>query len=196
MSLFEVRQSLRDIVNFKTARWTCDRCPKINKSPTVSNGVRPSSFEIWTANLVQLLTMSTLTNSKSFIFGDSNWKFCEVGYPIGTQKPNIQINIFQIWDYYFILFLVRKKNLNLLDIQEHCIHKLGKIRSALKLLFGVYYWFLKLHTVGTLTNSRSFIFGDSNWKFSKIGYPIGPQKPDIQMWTFLITSSFFNAFIF
>ena len=39
-----------------------------------------------------------------------------------------------------------KKNPNLLDIQEHCICKLGKIQSKLKLLFGVYYWFLKLYT--------------------------------------------------
>ena len=69
---------------FKVARWTRDRCTKINKSPTVSNGVRASSFEIRTANLAQLLTMGTLTNSRSFIFGDSNWKFCKVGYPVGN----------------------------------------------------------------------------------------------------------------
>ena len=61
---------------FKAARWTHDRCTKINKSPTVSNGVGASSFEIWTANLAQLLTVGTLTNSQSFIFGDANWKFC------------------------------------------------------------------------------------------------------------------------
>ena len=35
---------------FKVVRWTCDRWPKINKSPTVSNGIGVSSFEIWTAN--------------------------------------------------------------------------------------------------------------------------------------------------
>ena len=87
---------------FKVVRWTRDRCPKINKSHAVSNGVGASSFEIWTANLAQLLTMGTLTNSWSFIFGDENWKFCEVGYPIGTQKPDIQMQTFQIWDYYFI----------------------------------------------------------------------------------------------
>ena len=39
--------------------------------------------------------------------------------------------------------------------------------------------------MGNLTNSWSFIFGDSNWKFCKVGYPVGTQKPDIQMWTFL-----------
>ena len=60
---------------FKVARWTRDRCPKINKTPTVSNGIRASSFEIWTANMAQSLTMGTLTNSQSFIFGDSNRKF-------------------------------------------------------------------------------------------------------------------------
>ena len=44
-------------------------------------------------------------------------------------------------------FLIREKknlmllfifNQNLLDIQEQCICKLGKIQSELKLLFGVY----------------------------------------------------------
>ena len=58
---------------FKVARWTHDGCTKINKCPT---GVRASSCKIWTANLVQSLTVGTLTNSQSFIFGDSKWKFC------------------------------------------------------------------------------------------------------------------------
>ena len=129
----------------KVARWTCNRCPKINKSPAVSSGVRASSFEIWTANMAQSFTVGTQTNSWSFIFGDSNWKFCLVGYPIGPPKPDIQMWPFLTWDlkkkknYAFIF--VSEKNLNLLDIQEHCIRKLGKIRSELKLLFGVYYWF-------------------------------------------------------
>ena len=43
-----------------------------------------------------------------------------------------------------VLFLSEKKNL--LDIQEQCIHKLGKIQSELKFLSGVYYSFLKLYT--------------------------------------------------
>ena len=34
---------------------------------------------------------------------------------------------------------VNEKNQNLLDIQEQCIRKLGKIQSELKLSFGVYY---------------------------------------------------------
>ena len=36
-------------------------------------------------------------------------------------------------------FLSDKKIKNLLAIQEQCSRKLGKIRSKLKLLFGVYY---------------------------------------------------------
>ena len=38
-----------------------------------------------------------------------------------------------------MLLFLHEKNQNLLDIQEHFIRKLGKIRSELKLLFGVYY---------------------------------------------------------
>ena len=82
--------------------------------------------------------MGTLTNSQRFIFGDPNWKFRKVGYPIGTPKPDIQMQIFLTWDYlFFMLLFLREKNQNLLDIQEYCIRKLGKIQSELKLLFGV-----------------------------------------------------------
>ena len=45
-----------------------------------------------------------------------------------------------------MLLFLSEKNQNLLDIQEYCIRKLGKIWSELKPLFGVYYWFLKLYT--------------------------------------------------
>ena len=79
-----------------------------NESPTVSNGVRASSFEIWTANLVQTLIMCTLTNSQSFIFGDSDWKFCKVGYPVGTQKPDIQMWTFLIWDFFLCFYFCVK----------------------------------------------------------------------------------------
>ena len=135
----------------KVARWNfikVDRWPKINKSPTVSNGLGPSSFEIWTANLAQSLTVDTLTNSQSFIFGDLNWKFCKVSYHTGPQKPDIQMRTFMTWDFFifYALFFSENKTKKLSDIQEHCICKLGKIRSKLKLLFGVYYWFLKLYT--------------------------------------------------
>ena len=47
---------------------------------------------------------------------------------------------------FFMLLFLSEKNQNLLDIQEHCICKLGEILSELILLFGVYYWFLKLYT--------------------------------------------------
>ena len=134
----------------KVARWTCNRCPKINKSPAVSSGVRASSFEIWTANMAQSFTVGTRTNSWSFIFGDSNWKFCLVGYPIGPPKTwhsdvaFSDLGFKKKKNYAFIF--VTEKNLNLLDLQEHCIRKLGKGWSELKLLFGVYYWFVKLST--------------------------------------------------
>ena len=94
---------------FKVARWTCDRWPKINKSPTVSSGVGASSFEIWNANLAQSLTVGTLTNSQSFICGDSNWKFCKVSYPIGTPKPDIQMQTFLTWDSFFMLLFFSEK---------------------------------------------------------------------------------------
>ena len=128
---------------FKVATWTRNRCTKINTSPTVSNGVRASSFEIWTANLAQSLTLGTLTNSQNFMLRVSNWKFCKVSYPVGIPKPDIQMWTFLTWD--FFSFCV-KNTQNLLDIQEHCIHKLGKIWSEPKCLFGVYHRFLKLYT--------------------------------------------------
>ena len=65
--------------------------------------------------------------------------------PLGTLKPDIQMQTFLTWDFFLMIFF-SEKNQNLLDIQEAYIHKLGKIWSELKLLFGVYYWFLKLYT--------------------------------------------------
>ena len=132
---------------FKVARWTHARCLKINQSSTVSNDIQASSSEIWTANLAQSLTVGTLTNSRRFVFGDSNWKFCKVGYPVGAPKPNIQMWTFLTWIFFFCFLIFSEKNQNLLDnIQEHCIRKQGKIQSELKLLFGVHYWFFKLYT--------------------------------------------------
>ena len=61
-----------------------------------------------------------------------------VDYPVGTPKPDIQMQIFLTFYFVMLLFLC-EKNQNLLDIQEHCIHKLGKIRSEPKLLSGVSY---------------------------------------------------------
>ena len=80
-----------------------------NKSPTVSNGVRASSFEIWTADLAQLLTMGTLTNSQSFIFGDSNSKFRKVNYPPKTWNSDVDISD---------LGFLKNKNLMLLFFSE------------------------------------------------------------------------------
>ena len=125
---------------FKVVRWTCNRCTKINKSPTASNGIRASSFEIWTANLAQSLTVGTLTNSRSFIFGVSSWKLCEVGYPVGTPKPDIQMQIFLILDW--LIFSCVKK-IKTCWVYKNTIRKLRKTRSVPKRLFGCYYWFLK-----------------------------------------------------
>ena len=59
---------------------------------------------------------------------------------MGPQKPDIQICTFLTWDFLlFYAFIFSEKNQNLLDIQEHCIRKLGKIQNELKCLFGVYY---------------------------------------------------------
>ena len=63
---------------------------------------------IRTANLAQLLTLGTLTNSQSFISGDSNWKFYKLSYPVGTLKPNIQMQTFRIWDFFFLILIVLK----------------------------------------------------------------------------------------
>ena len=102
---------------FKGVRWTHDRYMKINKSPTDSdsNGVGASSFEIWTANLAQSLTVGTLTNSRSFIFGDSNWKFC-------SQLPHTHPKTWHSWLRIFSCFYFWvKKNQNLLDIYKNTV---------------------------------------------------------------------------
>ena len=57
---------VRSLVEFERRCEFFARCTEINKSLTVSNGVGASSFEIWTANMAQLLTMGTLTKSRSF----------------------------------------------------------------------------------------------------------------------------------
>ena len=69
--------------------------------------------------------MGTLTNS-SLEIQTGNFA---VSYPVGHQKPDIQMRAFLTSDFLIVScfhFLV-KKNQNLLDIQEHCIHKLGEI---------------------------------------------------------------------
>ena len=95
---------------FKVARWMCDSWPKINKSPTFSNGVGALSFDSWTANLAQSLTMGTLTNSWSFSFGNPNWKFCKFGYPVGPPNPRHSDADISDLGYLFLCFnfLVKK----------------------------------------------------------------------------------------
>ena len=98
-------------------------------------------LQIWLS-----LTVGTLTNSQSFIFGDSNWKSCSQLHRRPPKTWHSDADISDLGFLFFMLLFFSEKNQNLLDIQEHCIRKLGKIRSELKLLFGVYYWFLKLYT--------------------------------------------------
>ena len=105
----------------KVPRGTRNRCPKINKSLTVSNGIGASSFEIWTANLAQSLTVGTLTNLQSFIFGDSNWKFCKVGYPVGPPKPDIQMWTFLTWDFFFLCFYFLEKKIKTCWIYKNTV---------------------------------------------------------------------------
>ena len=105
---------------------------------------------------------------RSFILWDLNCKFGSVAYrghpnkltelhlwrfkleilkrPPKTWHSDVYISDLGFLSFFNAFIFLVKKNLNLLDIQEHCICKLGKIQSELKLLFGVYYWFLKLYT--------------------------------------------------
>ena len=94
---------------FKVVRWMRYRWPKINKSPTVSNGVGASSFEIWTVNLAQSLTMGTLTNSQSFIFGDSNWKFCSRLPHRPPKTWHSDVDISDLGFLFFMLLFFTKK---------------------------------------------------------------------------------------
>ena len=136
---------------FKVARWTRNRWMEINKSLTVSNGIGASSFEIWTGNLAQLFTVDTLTNSWSFIFGVSNWKFCKVGYPIGTPKPDIQMRIlltcFSLNYFLCFYFCIKKQTNNKTCwIYKNMVFTNLEKYQVSQNLFGVYCWFLKLYT--------------------------------------------------
>ena len=128
---------------FKVARWTHERCMKINKCPTVSNGFVALSFEIWTATWAHLFTMGTLTNSWSLELETlQSWLPCR--HP-KTWQSDAKISDLENF-FFFMLSFLSEKQQHLLDIQEHCICKLGRIWSELKLLSGVYYRFLKLYT--------------------------------------------------
>ena len=122
-----VRSSLETLWIFKVARWTYDRCTKINKSPTISNGIRSSSFEIWTANLAQSLTLDTLTNPRSFIFGDSNWKF---GSRLPRRHPTWQLT-FRCWHFWLG---IKIKNMLLFLSEKSCI--LGSFGTVTSLRMG------------------------------------------------------------
>ena len=131
---------------FKAARCMRDRWPKINKSPTVSNGVGASSFEIWTANLAVAYHghPNKLTELHLWRF---KLEILPSRFPRRPPKTwHSDADISDLGFFFFMPLFLSEKNQNLLDIQEHSIRKLGKIRSELKLLFDVYYWFIKLYT--------------------------------------------------
>ena len=127
---------------FSVTRWTHDRCVKINKILTVCNGVK--SFILWYLDCkFGSVTYPGHPNKLTELY---LWRF-KLGISLSRlpcrhlTKPDIQKRTFQILE-----IKKKKKNQNLLDIQKQCICKLGKIQSELRLLFGVYYWFLKLYT--------------------------------------------------
>ena len=71
---------------FKVVIWTHDRCTKINKTIQLAmvSELHPFLFEFCSV---------AYPWHTAFIFGDSNWKFCEVSYPEGTlTKTDIQMN--------------------------------------------------------------------------------------------------------
>ena len=128
---------------FKVVRWTRNRWLKINKSPTVRNGVRVSSFEIWTANLAQSLTVGTLTNTRSFIFGDSNWKFCKLGYPHrhpNTWHSDVDISDLGLSFFLCFYFWVKNQSIKPVGYTRPLYSQTGKIWRELKLLCGVSWW--------------------------------------------------------
>ena len=51
---------------------------------------------------------------------------------------------FWLWDFFFFMLLFKKKS-KPVGYTRTLYSKLGKIRSKLKLLFGVYYWFLVVY---------------------------------------------------
>ena len=123
---------------------------EINKRPTVSNGIRALSFEIWTANLAQSLTLGTLTNSLSFISGDSNWKFCQVGFcrHLKSKTWHSNADISDLGYFFFNAFIIEWKKSKPVGYTRTMYSQTGKntVLNELKLLFDVYYWFLKLYT--------------------------------------------------
>ena len=139
---------------FKVARWTHDRCIKINKSPTVSNNVGASAAEIWTAILAQSLTVDTLTNSQSFIFGDSNWKFCSrlpCRHPKTWLSEKKRKNCFYFWVNKIKTCWIHKNTANW-----------GKYEVSWNFLYGVYYRLFKVVYWDHLTQLLPFAKGFCN----------------------------------
>ena len=68
---------------------------------------------------------------------------------------------FLTWELlFFILLFFIEKNQNLLDIQEHCIRKLGKIRIELKLVWCLLLIFKVVyrdHLTQLLPFARAFV---------------------------------------
>ena len=58
----------------------------------------------FTAEEAKVFTLGTLKNSWSVIFRDSDWKFCEVIYPVGTWHSDEDIS-----DFFSFFFLNEKK---------------------------------------------------------------------------------------
>ena len=122
--LFKVWWNLRDAVNFSklhdgdmTEAW----------KQTKALLLAASFFEIWTTYLAQSLTLGTLTNSQSFIFGDSNWKFCSQSPCRHPKTWHSDADISDLGIILFTLFFLKPQNQNLLGIPEQCICKLGEI---------------------------------------------------------------------
>ena len=120
---------------------------KNKQNHTASNGVRASSFPV-------RILLSCLPLAHSFHLWRFKLEILRSQLPRGHPNKNwhsdeLTTTKSDTADFYIflvmLLFLTAEK-LNLLDIHEECICKLGKIESKLKPLFGVYYWFLKLYT--------------------------------------------------
>ena len=129
-------------MNFQSCKMDTWQMHKNKQKPSfysVSNGTGASSFQIWIANLAQLLTLGTLTNSQTFIFGDSNWKFCS---RLLSRHPKT----WQLWfGIFFNAFIFEWKKIKTSWIHKNNVFASLEKYSELKLLFGIYYWFLKLY---------------------------------------------------
>ena len=89
---------------------------------------------------------------RSFILGDSNWNFFQVGYPVDTPTDKSVT----LWT------LLQTSRLP-------CGHSYRLGASSLEIRTGNF--FQVGHPVDTPTE-RSFILGDSNWNFFQVGYPV------------------------